>query len=162
MRVLARAMAVAFVVIAVTSRPSPAAVGYATVFSKVVSAEVQGLVFYADGVTPAAEVPVRIWDTAKKEFLFETKTDETGAFRLPTLKPGNYYVTFDWLKVELQVEDKTPDLVQQPHDVVVIIPRGLGFVGISQLNALLVASTVSEMAASYNWQKDTKPYIVSP
>lgn len=112
-------------------------------FSKVITAEVQGLVFYSDGETPATDLPVRIWDIEKREFIYEDMTDENGYFELPKLEPGRYFVTFDWMKIELLVVEKASVVAQQPHDIVVVIPRGLGFVSINQLTALLLASTMS-------------------
>lgn len=129
-------------------------------FSRVLSAEVQGIVFYADGETPAAEVPVRIWDIDQREFIYETETDRDGYFALPKLEPGKYYVTFDWMRLELEVVS-TGELVQQPHDVIVIIPRGLGFMSINQLNLILMASTISEATLLYQGRYD-RPPVVSP
>jgi len=160
MRRLGQAVASAVVCLLACPFPSHAAPDGEAVFSRVVSAEVRGLVFYADGETPAADLPVRIWDIAKRDFVFETTTDENGFFKFPTLKPGNYYVTFDWMKVELEVVDNTTVLEQQPDAILVVIPRGFGFLTINQLNTLLIASSLSEMAAQYDQPK--KPVIVSP
>jgi hypothetical protein len=130
-------------------------------FSRIVSAEVQGLVFYEDGATPAANVPVRVWDTDQKEFIYETQTDENGYFTLPKFEPGIYFLTFDWMKLELIVTEAGKTMVQQPHDVIVIIPRGLGFMSVNQLVSILTASTISEMAVMY--QREWQPAkIVSP
>jgi hypothetical protein len=130
-------------------------------FSRVVTAEVQGLVLYADGETPAAQVPVRIWDINQREFLFETITDENGYFTLPKLEPGKYYVTFDWMKLELLVVDSGEVMVQQPHDIIVVIPRGLGFMNIYQLGFMLTASTLSDMAIMYQ-REWSRTKVVSP
>lgn len=126
-------------------------------YSEVVSAEVQGLVFYSDGKTPAGQLPVRIWDFKTRNFIHETLTDENGFFALPKLEPGKYYVTFDWMKLELVVVEKGAAAAQQPHDIIVIIPRGLGFMSIAQLNTLLIATTISQMAVQ--WER---PKVVSP
>ncbi|MFH0953724.1 MAG: hypothetical protein V1873_05300 [Verrucomicrobiota bacterium] len=140
--------------------PAPAlsvATVQAGAFSRVITAEIQGLVFYSDGETPAADLPVRIWDIEKREFIYETRTDENGFYKLPKLEPGRYYVTFDWMKLELLVvEEKETALTQQPHDVIVVIPRGVGFVSLTQLSTFLLASTMSQ----YSFEE--RPRIVSP
>ena len=134
-------------------------------FSRVISAEVQGFVFYADGETAAQGVPVRVWDAVTREFIYETETDSDGRFNFPKLEPGKYYVTFDWVKLELEVLDKGLPYAQQPHDIVVIIPRGTGFMPMTHLHALLVASTISEAALIYRNPELTpnpRPPVVSP
>lgn len=140
--------------------PAPAlsvATVQAGAFSRVITAEVQGLVFYSDGETPAADLPVRIWDIEKREFIYETRTDENGFYKLPKLEPGRYYVTFDWMKLELLVvEEKDTALIQQPHDVIVVIPRGVGFMSLTQLSTFLLASTMSQYVF------EERPRIVSP
>jgi hypothetical protein len=118
-------------------------------FSRVVSAEVQGYVYYADGETAAEGVPVRVWDALTREFIYETQTNEDGHFNFPKLEPGKYYVTFDWVKLELEVLDKGLPYAQQPHDIIVIIPRGTGFMPMTHLHTLLLATTVSEAALLY-------------
>ena len=118
-------------------------------FSRVISAEVQGYVFYADGETPAEGVPVRVWDALTRQFIYETQTDGNGYFNFPKLEPGKYYVTFDWVKLELEVLESGLPYAQQPHDIIVIIPRGTGFMPSVHLQALLLASTISEAAMLY-------------
>ncbi len=129
--------------------------------TKLPSAEIHGFVFYADGVTPAADVPVRVWDFERREFIYQTQTDENGRYTLPKLAPGKYYVTYDWMKLQVLVIENGAGIVQQPHDVVVVIPRGLGFMSVAQLNAFLTASTLTEMTLIYenDWQR---PEVVSP
>ena len=131
------------------------------IYSEVVSARVTGFVFYADGQTPAGDVPVRVWDIDKREFVFQTRTDPNGFYELPKLEPGKYYVTFDWVKLELVVTENSATMLQQPHDVIVIIPRGLAFMSITQINSILIASTMSEMALLYE-QEWERPDVVSP
>ena len=131
------------------SSECPAAVEQIGAFSRVISAEVQGYVFYADGETAAEGVPVRVWDALTREFIYETQTDADGHFNFPKLVPGKYFVTFDWVKLELEVVDKGLPYAQQPHDIIVIIPRGTGFMPALHLQALLLASTISEAAMMY-------------
>ena len=146
----------------------PAAIEQVGAFSRVISAEVQGYVFYADGETAAEGVPVRVWDALTREFIYETPTDADGHFNFPKLEPGKYYVTFDWVKLELEVLDKGLPYAQQPHDIVVIIPRGTGFMPMTHLHTLLLASTISEAALMYRNPPPTeppeppRPPIVSP
>lgn len=132
-------------------------------FYRVVTAEVQGLVFFSDGQTPAVDVPVRIWDLEKREFIYETTTDQYGGFYLPKLDPGRYYITFDSIRLELEVLPKTTQLAslaQQPHDIIVIIPRGTASMPLTQLNTFLIASTITEGAMVY--QGEERRTVVSP
>jgi len=129
-------------------------------FYRVFTAEAQGFVFYSDGLTPAVEVPVRIWDLDQRKFVYETFTDEFGAFQLPKLGPGQYFVTFDTLKLDLAVADLIGPVAQQPHDIIVILPRVTAAMPLMQLNAVLLASTISEGA--YLYRNEDRQIIVSP
>jgi len=127
------------------------------VVSPLIAAELKGFVFYADGETPAAEVPVRVWDVNQRKFIYETTTDDFGAYFLPRLEPGRYFLTFDWLKLELEVLGNEATLIQQPHDVIVIIPRGLASVSINQMTSLLIATTLSQAAMGFSKEKPGTP-----
>lgn len=137
---------------AVISRPA--------YFYKIVTSETQGFVFWSDGKTPAIGVPVRLWDIEKREFVFETATDENGAFRLPALGPGRYFVTFDTIRLDLEVLPQIPYAQQQAHDIIVVIPRGVASVPLTQLQAILLAGTISEGALLY--RNEDRKTIVSP
>ncbi|MBU1693752.1 MAG: carboxypeptidase-like regulatory domain-containing protein [Verrucomicrobia bacterium] len=133
------------------------------VVSPIISGEVQGFVFYADGETPAAEIPVRVYDINRREFIHETTTDEFGFYSLPRLEPGRYFLTFDWLKLEFEVLPHDVALLQQPHDVIVIIPRGLATISLANLSSLLFATTLTQGAARYEtWEEVERPIVVSP
>jgi hypothetical protein len=84
--------------------------------------ELTGTVLYADGKTPAAKVPVRLWSTEQGKFTQETSTDEKGAYKLSALAAGRYLVVFgDRVYVDLRVDDEaTP--AGGPLNI--IIPRG--------------------------------------
>lgn len=129
-------------------------------FYKVVTAEAQGFVFFADAETPAARVPVRLWDTRQRDFIYETFTNDDGSFELPQLNPGRYYVTFDTITLELEVVPKIAMLEQQPHEIIVIIPRGTASMPLVHLNGILIASTISEGALLYKNEK--RQDVVSP
>jgi len=118
--------------------------------SRVVAAEVRGFVFYADGETPAAGVPVRVWDVESRTFIHEVTTDRNGFYQLPRLESGVYYLTFDWTRIELVVVDAATGLAQQPHDVIAVIPRGVAFISIPNLTALLTLSTVTAAAPLFD------------
>ncbi len=137
----------------------PASVERVGAFSRVISAEVHGYVFYADGETAAEGVPVRIWDSLTRRFIYETETDDQGSFSFPKLEPGKYFITFDWVKLELEVIDRSLPYAQQPHDVIVVIPRGAGFMPSVRLQMLLLAASISETALFY---PPDRPPIVSP
>jgi hypothetical protein len=87
--------------------------------------ELKGQVLYPDGKTPAATVPVRVWDLSEKSFVHQTSTDEKGQYNLPTLKEGRYLLIFgDRVSVDLRVVE-SGDTKTRMLDV--IIPRGRAF-----------------------------------
>lgn len=91
-------------------------------FATVKPGELTGMVLYPDGKTPAAEVAVRVWHVAKKQFIYEGTTDKKGAYKTSKLTPGRYFVIFgDRANVDLRV-DKKAEMAGGPFDV--IIPRG--------------------------------------
>lgn len=137
---------------AVVSRPA--------YFFKIVTSDAHGFVFWSDGKTPAIGVPIRLWDTEKRDFVFETATDENGAFRLPALEPGRYFVIFDTIRLDLEVLPQIPYAQQQTHDIIVVIPRGVASVPLTQLHAILLAGTISEGALLY--RNEDRRTIVSP
>ena len=142
-----------------TAHECPSAIQQVGAFSQVISAEVRGYVYYADGETAAEGVPVRIWDALTREFIYETQTDANGYFSFPRMEPGKYYVTFDWVKLELEVLEKGLPYAQQPHDIIVIIPRGTGFMPMVHLHTLLLAAAISDTAIFY---PPDRPPVVSP
>lgn len=137
---------------AVVSRPA--------YFYKIISADAKGFVFWGDGQTPAVGVPVRVWDIQKRDFIFETVTDENGGYRLPLLEPGRYFVTFDTIRLDLEVLPRIPYAEQQIHDIIVIIPRGVASVPLTHLHAILLAGSISEGALLY--RNEDRRTIVSP
>lgn len=129
-------------------------------FFKLVSADSSGFVFWSDGKTPAVGVPIRVWDLERREFVFETVTDENGAFQLPALAPGRYFVTFDVIRLDLDVVSPIPYAEQQPHDIIVVIPRGVASASFAQIYSWLMAGSLSEGALMYQMEK--RESIVSP
>ena len=109
-------------------------------------ANISGLVLYTDGETPAENVAVRGWDAQTREFVQETETNEHGRYLLKELEPGEYYLTFDWTKLRMDILPGPGDPDRQNHDVVVVIPRPVGFVSIQMLSPILIAGTLSERA----------------
>jgi hypothetical protein len=105
-------------------------------------------------------VPIRLWDIQKRDFIFETTTDEHGAFRLPMLEPGRYFVTFDTIRLDLEVLPRIPYAEQQVHDIIVVIPQGVASVPLTQLHAVLLAGSISEGALLY--RNEDRRTVVSP
>ncbi len=105
-------------------------------FLSVKPGPLSGRVLYPDGKTPAANVPVRVWDVEKEKFIHQVKTDEKGNYSLPRLAPGRYRVTFgDRVVVDLRVAD-TASMVGPLN---VIIPRGKPTFTTEQLEAEVAA-----------------------
>jgi len=118
----------------------------AAAFYSMHPADISGLVLYTDGETPAENVPVRVWDAHKREFILETETNEHGRYLLKALEPGEYYLTFDWTKLRLDIMPGPGDPDRQNLGVVVVIPRPVGFVNVHMLNTMLIAGSLSERA----------------
>ena len=101
--------------------------------------ELNGLVLYSDERTPVADAPVRVWSTAENKFVYETTTDEKGAFKIPVLPEGFYYVVFgDRVIVEVFV-DASVRPVGQP--LWVIAPRGKPALTPAQISRILAEPT---------------------
>lgn len=118
----------------------------AAAFYSMHPADIAGLVLYTDGETPAENVPVRVWDAQKREFILETETNEHGRYLLKALEPGEYYLTFDWTKLRLDIKPGPGNPERQNLGVVVVIPRPVGFVNVHMLNTMLIAGSLSERA----------------
>lgn len=124
-----------------------------------VGAEIKGFVFYSDGRTPAAKVPVRVWDIRRRRFVHETETNDAGFYRIPKLGAGSYFLAFDWTRLRMEIREPQEGEVQQAHHVIVVIPRDVGFVALPQMWAALLATSISEMARHY---EEERPPPVSP
>lgn len=131
------------------------------VYPRVVAAEIKGLVLYADGTTPAVRVPIRIYSVSEREFIAETETNEEGLYKLPKLDPGEYFITYDWTKLRVTVIANGGDSTQQPHDIIIVIPRDVGAVSPTHLSSVLFATTLTEAASELDREDDIPP-VVSP
>lgn len=100
---------------------TPAAVKYAS-HLEMKPGPLNGQVLYTDGKTPAAKVPVRVWSVKEKKFVYETTTDDEGNYKIPELAEGKYLAVFgDRVIVDLRVSDAALP-VKKPFNV--IIPEG--------------------------------------
>ncbi len=89
---------------------------------KIRPAEITGKVLFPDGKTVAAKVPVRVWSIAKEKFVHQTSTDEKGAYKLPKLAAGRYFLIYgDRVSLDLRVEEEARQISRTLN---VIIPRG--------------------------------------
>ncbi len=159
-RVLGACMVILVGVIALPAVGAAPVSDSSLVLTKVFRSQIRGFVFYTDGETPASKVPVRAWDVEQRKFVAETTTDDNGFFELPELPPGEYYITFDWTRLRIEVEENKPgNVVQQAHHVIVVIPRDVAFISIPQLSSVLLATSVSEVARR---TEEERPKLISP
>jgi hypothetical protein len=91
--------------------------------------EILGVVLYADGETPVAKFPVRVWSADRRRYMFRTRTDSEGVFRIPSLGTGRAYVLVGRLKIDLEVIAREAGGLLQHHDIVVVLPRRMVFSG---------------------------------
>ena len=85
-------------------------------------APLSGQVLFPDATSPAGGVPVRMWSVRDQRFIYETVTDAEGAYSLPAVGPGRYWLVFgDKVTVEVEVSEEGEDA---PKTFTVIIPRG--------------------------------------
>ncbi len=85
-------------------------------------APLSGQVLFPDATSPAGGVPVRMWSVAERRFIYETVTDAEGAYSLPAVGPGRYWLVFgDKVTVDVEVSEEGKDA---PKTFTVIIPRG--------------------------------------
>ncbi len=85
--------------------------------------EVAGIVLQADGQTPVAGFPVRVWNVDRNRFIFRTVTDQNGNFYVPPLASGESYVLVGRVRVNLSVLQPSDMVVSQRHDLIVALPR---------------------------------------
>ena len=104
--------------------------------------ELSGTVFYSDLRTRVTGSPVRVWSRKDNKFVYETTTDEKGAYKIPVLPEGYYYVVFgDRLILEILV-DASVRRVGRPHNVVV--PRGKSGLTLEQLSRMLRPAEIED------------------
>lgn len=109
---------------------------------KTVSERITGFVYYTDGETPAEDVVVRVWNTQTGDVIHETLTDDIGYYELPKLELGEYMVTFDRIRLDLQIVGREAALVQHPHNIVVVIPQVFPWVSPVALTSYLLPTAV--------------------
>ena len=93
-------------------------------FVVVAPGELSGNVTYADGESVGEDVPVRLWSVGAEEFVCEILTDEGGAYLLPELQDGRYFlVVADRVLVDVRVQAESEDALEALD---VVIPHGKG------------------------------------
>jgi len=85
--------------------------------------EIIGVALFPDGRTPVVGLPVRIWDVAAKRFIYRSRTDKHGVFRVPRLGKGLCSLVVGRVKIDLWVFAKEMEGTPQRHDIVVVVPR---------------------------------------
>ncbi|MDA1087238.1 MAG: hypothetical protein O2901_09520, partial [Verrucomicrobia bacterium] len=109
---------------------------------KTVSERITGFVYYTDGETPAEDVLVRVWNVKTGDVIHETRTDEIGFYELPKLELGDYMVTFDRIRLDLEIVGREAAVVQHPHNIVVVIPRAFPWTSPVALTSYLLPTAV--------------------
>lgn len=94
----------------------------------VVHAPIKGQVFLSSveetsGEMPAKDVPVSIRDVEKNEVICETTTDADGAYELPMLDVGRYFMFLGALRLNLVVEPEETPADELPKVIIFIIPE---------------------------------------
>lgn len=74
---------------------------------------------------PAKNVLVRVVIPENDEVIYETRSDKTGAYLIPRLKPGAYRMYIGGLRIALLVNAATPSNAQLPKVVITVLPRDL-------------------------------------
>ena len=93
-------------------------------FVVVAPGELSGNVTYADGKSVGEDVPVRLWSVGAEEFVCEILTDEGGAYLLPELQDGRYFLgVADRVLVDVRVQAESEDALEALD---VVIPHGRG------------------------------------
>jgi hypothetical protein len=85
--------------------------------------QIVGVVLFPDGHTPAANLPVRVWDVDREKTIYRTQTDDDGVFEIPELKPGRMQIFIGRMKVDIRILDKAVNAVHQRHDIVLVVGR---------------------------------------
>ena len=122
--------------------------------------EMVGAVFYPDGVTPASDLPVRVWSVEKQRMLYRSKTNAEGVFRIPVLRVGQCYVFVGLVRVNLSVLSANESEWHQSNDMVIILTHRM-LVGArpSVQPYLLIPMLIPSVPFLVN---PKKPRVVSP
>jgi hypothetical protein len=117
--------------------------------------EIVGVVVYPDGETPVIDLPVRVWSLEKNRMLYRTKTDDEGAFRVPSsISGGKCYLFVGKLSIDLEILHPSKDVVSQRHDLIIVEPRWMTVTTGARLFDVLLAPVLMQVPDS--------PRVVSP
>ncbi|OVE75616.1 hypothetical protein BVX97_04320 [bacterium E08(2017)] len=104
--------------------------------------EIVGLALYPDGETPVVDLPVRVWSVDKKEMVFRSRTDKTGAFRVPRVESGENYLFIGRVRINLKMIKPDAGGVHQYHDIIMVVDRGMVLPARPNLMEVLVAPVI--------------------
>jgi hypothetical protein len=82
-----------------------------------------GNVVYQDGITPVADLPVRVWSKDQKKMVFRTRTDKDGVFKLPRQQSGESFIFVGQVKIDMKTLTQGGDMLVQNHDLIVVLSR---------------------------------------
>ena len=124
--------------------------------------EVVGVVLMADGETPVVSYPVRLWSADEERFLYRTRTDEAGVYRIPMLHTGRAYLLVGQVKIDLKVLAEEGGALIQRHDIIVVLPRRT-LVGANQVLYEYFTAAVMGLPFEFERRRTPRtPEVVSP
>ncbi len=115
------------------------------------AAELRGVVLFSDGYTPVTRFDVKVWDALREKYVYKTKTDAEGNFRIPAFGAGRFYLIVGRMTLDLEFLKKTVEEGQQPHEIIIAMPR-----------PFLVASPSVPILPVFFFVPPNPPRVVSP
>ena len=115
------------------------------------ASELRGVVLFSDGRTPVTKFDVKVWDAARERYVYKTRTDSGGNFRIPGLNAGRFYLIVGRMTIDLEFLMRAAQERQQPHDIIIALPR-----------PFLVASPTVPILPVFFFVPPNPPKVVSP
>jgi hypothetical protein len=134
--------------------------GRAEPLLEIVPEEIVGIALYPDGITPVAELPIRLWSEARQRVIFRTQTAADGTFRVPRTAAGPCFLFVGRVKMNLRMLPPSAGGTYQQHDIIIVVPRSL-VVGQGLPQAGIIMGT-DVLIAPFLFKPPRKPPVVSP
>jgi hypothetical protein len=117
-----------------------------SVHMNLVNENIVGVVLHADGITPVAGLPIRVWNESTKKMVCRTKTDRDGIFAIPdNLTKGSTFIYIGRLKVNVQMYAVEEGSIHQHHDIVVVLPRVMLMPSMPVVETVILPGTALEV-----------------
>jgi len=127
---------------------------------ELIAENIVGNVIYQDGVTPVADLPVRIWSKDKQKMVFRTRTDKSGVFKLPRQSQGESYIFVGQVKIDMKILSQGGNMLVQNHDLVVVLSRPFTIDMTPRMSDMTVGSVAMSAPSVISNPNDNKDTVI--